>query len=123
LLVEYGWQPPAHTGQALLQVHCHQRAVLGASADASLLLAAGLEQVPVAPSCCGLAGNFGFEREHYALAQTVGEQVVLPAVRMTSPETVLVADGFSCRTQIAHGTGRRAVHLAELLARDVTLAS
>jgi Fe-S oxidoreductase len=119
LLTGCGWEPPARSGDALLQVHCHQRAVLGSAADERLLDRIGLARQPLEPSCCGLAGNFGFERGHYAVAQAVGERVLLPAVRAASEETVLLADGFSCRTQIAHGTGRRALHLAELLAADL----
>jgi FAD/FMN-containing dehydrogenase/Fe-S oxidoreductase len=116
LLVDQDWEPQRRDGDALMQVHCHQRAVLGATADAELVARVGLAQQPLEPSCCGLAGNFGFERGHYAVSQAVGERVLLPAVRAASPETVLLADGFSCRTQIAHATGRRALHLAELLA-------
>jgi hypothetical protein len=63
-----------------------------------------------------LAGNFGFEQGHYELSRAVGERVILPAVRAADPTTAVVADGFSCRTQIAHGTTRNAIHLAELLA-------
>jgi Fe-S oxidoreductase len=110
-----GWQPPRRTGAALLQVHCHQRAVLGATADEQILARTGLSLQPLEPSCCGLAGNFGFERGHYAVSQAVGERVLLPAVRAAAPGTVVLADGFSCRTQIAQATGRRALHLAELL--------
>jgi Fe-S oxidoreductase len=119
LLTERGWEPPRRSGDALLQVHCHQRAVLGAAADEQLLARIGLAMHPLEPTCCGLAGNFGFERGHYEVAQAVGERVLLPAVRAASAETVLLADGFSCRTQIAHGTGRRARHLAELLAEGL----
>jgi Fe-S oxidoreductase len=109
------WEPPRLGGQALLQTHCHQRAVLGGSApDSELLARAGVAELPIEPSCCGLAGNFGFE--HYSVAQAVGERVVLPAVRAADPLTAILADGFSCRTQIEQSTGRRALHLAELLA-------
>ena len=65
--------------------------------------------------CCGLAGNFGFERGHYEVSKACGERVLLPAVRAAEPETLILADGFSCRTQIAQETGREAIHLAELL--------
>jgi Fe-S oxidoreductase len=110
-----GWDPPRLGGQALMQTHCHQRAVLGGSSpDSALLARAGVAELPIEPSCCGLAGNFGFE--HYSVAQAVGERVVLPAVRAADPSAVVLADGFSCRTQIQQSTGRRALHLAELLA-------
>lgn len=67
--------------------------------------------------CCGLAGNFGFERGHYAVSVAAGEQVLLPAVRAAAPDTVVLADGFSCRTQITQQTDRTGMHLAELIAR------
>jgi len=63
--------------------------------------------------CCGMAGPFGFERDKYAVAQAVGERALLPAVRSAAPETLIVADGFSCREQIRQSTGRTAMHLAE----------
>jgi len=66
--------------------------------------------------CCGLAGNFGFERDHYPVSMAVGELALLPAVRAAGPDTLVIADGISCRLQIAHGTGRPAYHLAEVLA-------
>jgi Fe-S oxidoreductase len=66
--------------------------------------------------CCGMAGPFGFERDKYNVSQTLGERVLLPAVRSADPNTVIVTDGFSCREQIAQNTTRRAVHVAEVLA-------
>jgi Fe-S oxidoreductase len=110
------WQPPQLGGEALVQVHCHQHAVMGFDADRALLSAAGVKAVVPDSGCCGLAGNFGFEQGHYELSQAVGERVILPAVREASTGTAVVADGFSCRTQIGQGTHRRAQHLAELLA-------
>jgi Fe-S oxidoreductase len=65
--------------------------------------------------CCGMAGPFGFEKSKYDVSLAVGERVLLPAVRKTAPDTVIVADGFSCQEQIHQATGRRAVHLAEAL--------
>ena len=71
--------------------------------------------------CCGLAGNFGFERGHYGISLAIAESGVLPAVRSASPETLILADGFSCRTQIEQGgTGRRPLHMAEALAQALT---
>ena len=89
---------------------------LGFDADRSLMAKAGINAVVPDSGCCGLAGNFGFERGHYEVSGAVGERVLLPAVRAAAPDTAIVADGFSCRTQIGHGTPRRAVHLAQLLA-------
>lgn len=115
-LVGSGWQPPQLGTNALVQTHCHQHAVLGFDADRALMAAAGIvAEVPDA-GCCGLAGNFGFERGHYQVSMTVGERTLLPTVRAAAGSTAVLADGFSCRTQIAHATPRRAVHLAELLA-------
>jgi Fe-S oxidoreductase len=116
LLVEADWKPPQVGGEALVQTHCHQHAVLGFDADRTLMAAAGIEATVPDSGCCGLAGNFGFERDHYELSKAVGERVLLPAVRSLPDATAVLADGFSCRTQIAHGTTRRARHLAELLA-------
>ncbi len=110
------WEPPQVSTEALVQTHCHQHAVLGFDAERELMAKAGIRADIPDSGCCGLAGNFGFERGHYEVSRAVGERVLLPAVREAAPTTAVVADGFSCRTQIAHGTPRRAVHLAELLA-------
>lgn len=116
LLTRSDWTPPDVGSEALVQTHCHQHAVLGFDADRALMAAAGIRADIPDSGCCGLAGNFGFERGHYEVSRAVGERVLLPAVRAADADTAIVADGFSCRTQIAHGTPRRAVHLAELLA-------
>ncbi len=115
-LTRSGWRPPQVSKEALVQTHCHQHAVLGFDADRALMADAGIRASIPDSGCCGLAGNFGFERGHYDVSKAVGERVLLPAVRAADPDTAVVADGFSCRTQIAHGTQRRAVHLAQLLA-------
>ncbi len=65
--------------------------------------------------CCGMAGSFGFDADKYAVSQAIGERVLLPAVRKASSDTLIVSDGFSCREQIAQGTGREALHLADAL--------
>ncbi len=110
------WEPPQLGGEALVQVHCHQHAVLGFDADRALMAAAGVTATVPDSGCCGLAGNFGFETGHEELSRAVGERVILPAVRAAEANTTVLADGFSCRTQIAGETSRRARHLAELLA-------
>ncbi|HZX02726.1 FAD-binding and (Fe-S)-binding domain-containing protein [Kribbella sp.] len=115
-LVDAGWSPPEVGGEAFVQPHCHQHAVLGFDADRKLMAAAGIDTSQAAPGCCGLAGNFGFERDHYEVSKAVGERTLLPAVRSLPSTTTVLADGFSCRTQIAQGTPRTARHLAELLA-------
>jgi len=111
------WRPPRIGRKAVVQVHCHQHAVLGFGADRQLLADAGVDVDVLDSGCCGLAGNFGFEAGHYDVSMACAERVLLPAVRGTDPDTVVLADGFSCRTQIEQGfAGRKAVHVAELLA-------
>lgn len=122
LLLEHtpGWIPPSLAGvHGLAQVHCHQHAVLGWDADAKLLDTAGAKIQRLASGCCGLAGNFGFEAGHFEISQACAEQVLLPSIRDADPDDVVLADGFSCRTQIHEldGGGKEALHLAELLAR------
>jgi Fe-S oxidoreductase len=116
-----GWEPPRLDGvRAISQVHCHHHAVLDDwSADEKLLNAAGAEAERLDSGCCGLAGNFGFEAGHLEVSKACAEHVLLPAVRSADPEVVVLADGFSCRTQIHEldSGGREAVHLAELLDR------
>jgi FAD/FMN-containing dehydrogenase/Fe-S oxidoreductase len=111
-----GWTGPDLGGvTAVAQPHCHQHAVLGWAADRDLLARTGA-QVTAVGGCCGLAGNFGAERGHYDVSVAVAETALLPAVRAAGPDALLLADGFSCRTQLDHLAGRRALHLAELLA-------
>ena len=112
-----GWQPPQVGGQAIAQTHCHQHAIMGYDEDKELLRAAGVDVDVLDAGCCGLAGNFGFEAGHYDVSMACGERALLPAVRDAPPDALVLADGFSCRTQIEQGdTGRTAVHLAEVLA-------
>jgi FAD/FMN-containing dehydrogenase/Fe-S oxidoreductase len=109
-----GWQPPDLSAvEAVAQPHCHQHAVLGWTADAQLLGRAGA-RVTAVGGCCGLAGNFGAERGHYDVSVAVAETALLPALR-TAPKATVLADGFSCRTQLADLTDRRGIHLAQLL--------
>ncbi len=110
-----GWKPPPLAGvEAVVQPHCHQHAVMGFEADAALLAEAGAETHQVA-GCCGLAGDFGMVRGHYDVSVAIAENGLLPVLR-ESPDAVLVADGFSCRTQAEQLASRHGVHLAELLA-------
>ncbi len=123
-----GWEPPQlgsdegtgsqRKAKAMAQVHCHQHAVMGWEADAALLEAAGVDAEHLDSGCCGLAGNFGFTKGHGRVSRDLAEQVLLPRVREADPDTVVLADGFSCRTQVhdLDSGGREAVHLAELLA-------
>ncbi|MGI9079680.1 MAG: hypothetical protein ACR2GF_02450 [Acidimicrobiales bacterium] len=103
-------------GQAIVHGHCHHKAIMGMDAEMDLLGRAGVDADLLDSGCCGLAGNFGFEAGHYDVSMACAERVLLPAVRQASPATVVVADGFSCRTEISQATERRAVHTAEILA-------
>jgi Fe-S oxidoreductase len=106
---------PHVQARVLYHAHCHQKAIFGTDADMRLLKKMGVAVEAPDTGCCGMAGSFGFEANHYEVSMKVGERVLLPAVRASEPATVVVADGFSCREQIAQGTGRRALHLAEFL--------
>ena len=113
------WRPPSLDGvEVIAQPHCHQHAVMGWEADAAVLAGAGA-QVTTVGGCCGLAGNFGVERGHYEISVAVAENALLPAVRAANVDTVLLADGFSCRTQLEQLTDRPGVHLAEFLAEHI----
>lgn len=115
------WNPPDLRGTEIVaQPHCHQHAVLGWEADEELLTRAGAAVRSVG-GCCGLAGNFGVEKGHYDVSVKVAETALLPAVREAGEETVLLADGFSCRTQLADLAGRSGKHLAELLRDNVSV--
>jgi Fe-S oxidoreductase len=110
-----GWQPPNLAGTtAIVQPHCHHRAILGFAADQALLAQAGV-RARLVDGCCGLAGNFGAERGHYDLSVAVANNALLPALA-AAPEAIALTDGFSCRTQVDNLAHRRGVHLAELLA-------
>lgn len=109
------WTPPRLDRPAAGQTHCHQHAVLGDAAERRLRDAAGLTGT-LAGGCCGLAGNFGFERGHEEVSRACAEEQLLPAVRAADDTAVILADGFSCRTQLAQLSGRRGRHLAEVLA-------
>jgi FAD/FMN-containing dehydrogenase/Fe-S oxidoreductase len=102
--------------RALLHGHCHQKALVPKDGEKEVLEALGVELEILDAGCCGMAGSFGFERgERYEVSMRCGERVLLPAVRQAPPDALILADGFSCREQIAQGTGRRALHLAQVL--------
>jgi FAD/FMN-containing dehydrogenase/Fe-S oxidoreductase len=109
--------PESATGRhALVQTHCHQHAVLGFEADLRVMARGGLDVERPNPGCCGMAGGFGFERgRKYEVSCAVAEQALLPALREAPDDALVLADGFSCREQIAQLSGRRALHLAEAL--------
>ncbi|MGI5482192.1 FAD-binding and (Fe-S)-binding domain-containing protein [Streptomyces lavendofoliae] len=119
-LEEYApdWRPPRLDRPVTGQTHCHQHAVLGDAADRRLRARAGLTG-DLAGGCCGLAGDFGFTRGHYDVSVACAEDQLLPAVRAAGPGAEVLADGFSCRTQLDQLAGTRARHLAEVLAEGL----
>ncbi len=118
-LLEYApdWQPPQLDREVLVHAHCHHRAVFGVNSELQLLKKTGAKVSLLDSGCCGMAGPFGFERDKYEVSQTLGNRVLLSAVRNASPETIILTDGFSCAQQITQNTAARPLHLAELLAR------
>ena len=117
-----GYEPPKLSGAAVLHGHCHEKSLARLGDVEHVLAAAGLDVESLDSGCCGLAGSFGYEADHYEISMRIGEQALLPAVRRSSPDALVVADGFSCRQQIVHGTGRPALHLAEVLQRGLRLS-
>ncbi|MFE2679867.1 FAD-binding and (Fe-S)-binding domain-containing protein [Streptomyces hygroscopicus] len=109
------WQPPRIDRPVVGQTHCHQHAVLGDAAERRLRERAGLTGA-LSGGCCGLAGNFGFEDGHYEVSVACAEEQLLPSVRAAGPGTEVLADGYSCRTQLNQLAGRKGRHLAEVLA-------
>jgi Fe-S oxidoreductase len=111
---DFPW--PALPRAALIQGHCHQKALMGMTGEETMLAKLGVAVEAPEPGCCGMAGAFGFERgEHCRVSLDIGERALLPAVRAAPEETLIIADGFSCREQIAQATGRRPLHLAEVM--------
>ena len=107
---------PMDGTRILFHGHCHQKAVTGTAATVALLRAIpGAEVTEVDAGCCGMAGSFGFEAEHYDLSLRIGELRLFPAVRAEPAGTIIAASGVSCRQQIAHGTGRAARHPLEIV--------
>jgi FAD/FMN-containing dehydrogenase/Fe-S oxidoreductase len=109
------YQPPRLRRKALVQGHCHHKATAGLGTEMDILRRLGLDiEIPEA-GCCGMAGSFGFEKEHYDLSMQCGERALLPAVRAAASETLIIADGFSCQEQIAQATRRQPLHLAQVI--------
>jgi FAD/FMN-containing dehydrogenase/Fe-S oxidoreductase len=111
---------PQFKRKALLHGHCHHKSIMKMTAEESLLRRMGIEFQSPAPGCCGMAGSFGFEHDKYDISAAIGELELLPAVRKAPDDWLIIADGFSCREQIAQGTSRRALHLAEVLQMALT---
>jgi Fe-S oxidoreductase len=110
------YQPPQLHRSAIVHGHCHRKALMGMDATKKLLKGMGMEAELLDSGCCGMAGSFGYEPKAYDVSMKVGEHQLLPHVRDTSRSDFVIADGFSCREQIAQSTDRRALHLAEVVA-------
>jgi FAD/FMN-containing dehydrogenase/Fe-S oxidoreductase len=115
-LLAHDYKPPPLDIDVLVHTHCHQKSLFGTRGDAAILERTGARAVWLDSGCCGMAGSFGFNPDHAALSRSVGELVLLPEVRKQPITTVILTNGFSCREQVKHGTGRTAMHLAQVLA-------
>jgi Fe-S oxidoreductase len=109
------YRPPHLSSDALVHGHCHHKAILNFDREKALLRDMGLNAQVLDSGCCGMAGAFGYETEHYETGLKCGERVLLPAVRNAPASQMVIADGFSCREMIRQETGRKAVHLAQVL--------
>jgi len=109
------FQLPKLARKALVHGHCHHKSVMRMTDEEIILRRMGIDFQTPAPGCCGMAGAFGFESGKYELSVAIGELELLPAVRRASPDCLIIADGFSCREQIAQCTNRHAMHLAEVI--------
>jgi len=109
------FQLPTFPRKAVLHGHCHHKSLMRMTDEESVLRKMGIDFQAPAPGCCGMAGSFGFERDKYEISIAIGELELLPAVRNAASDCLIIADGFSCREQIAQCTTRRALHLAEII--------
>ncbi|MFB9128985.1 FAD-binding oxidoreductase [Paraburkholderia dipogonis] len=108
---------PTLAADVIVHGHCHQKALFGMQGDTALLNKLGVNWKLLDTGCCGMAGSFGFNAEHHALSTKIGEDKLFPAVRAAGAETIVLTNGFSCREQIEQGTGRHAMHIAQLAQR------
>jgi Fe-S oxidoreductase len=107
------WRPRSLNARAVVHGHCHHKATFGLTGDLALLDRMGIECTQPEAGCCGMAGSFGFHPERYFLSMKLAERALLPAVRQAASDTLVIADGYSCREQIAQGASRRALHIAD----------
>ncbi len=117
---DFAW--PKLDANVVVHGHCHQKSLFGMGGDTALLDKLGVRWKLLDTGCCGMAGSFGFNEAHYDLSMKVGEDKLLPAVRAASADTIVVTNGFSCREQIEHGTGRQSLHIAQLAAKALGVA-
>ncbi len=114
---------PRLSRKALVHGHCHHKAILTMKAEERLYDRMGLDYEVLDSGCCGMAGSFGLEKEHYSISVACGERALLPAVRQAEQSTLIIADGFSCREQISQMTHRKAKHTAEILQMAINAGS
>jgi Fe-S oxidoreductase len=110
-----GWEPPKLHRKAIVHSHCHHEAAMGFDTETKLLERMGLDSEVLDSGCCGMAGSFGFEHGHYDISVAIGERRLLPAARQATGDALLIADGFSCKTQVHELTDRRPLHLAQVM--------
>ena len=116
LLEKENYEPPKLERKAVVHGHCHHKAIMGMSDEEKVLTKLGLDFEVLDSGCCGMAGSWGYEKgDHYEVSIKAGERVLLPAVRNAKKDALIVTDGFSCRSQIAEATDRRALHLAQVI--------
>jgi len=115
-LEKNGYQPPKLARKAIVHGHCHHKAIMRLKEEKQMMDKMGLDYRLLESGCCGMAGAFGYERDHYEISLAIGERVLLPAVREAEESTIIIADGFSCQSQIEQQAGRKALHLAEVIA-------
>lgn len=111
--------PPKLDCNILVHSHCHQKSLFGTKGDMALLTDLGAQANYIDSGCCGMAGSFGFNPNHIEISKAAGELVLFPAVRSAAEDTIILTNGFSCREQIEQETGRKVMHLAELLNKAV----
>ncbi len=115
LINKADYRPPQLQRKALVHGHCHHKSVLKFDSEFELLKRTGLDFHVLDSGCCGMAGSFGFEADKYDVSVKIGERTLLPAVRNAAADTLIITDGFSCYQQIEGLTGRKALHIAEVL--------
>ena len=114
---------PKLDAEVIVHGHCHQKALFGMQGDTTLLERLGVKWKLLDTGCCGMAGSFGFNAEHQALSEKIGEDKLFPAIRSAAAQTIVLTSGFSCREQIEQGTGRHALHIAQLAQRALAARS
>ena len=114
-LVQADYKPPTLKASAIVHGHCHQKAIMGLTAEIKMLDRLGLDYDILDSGCCGMAGSFGFDKNKYTVSRQIGELVLLPEVRAASRDTLVITNGYSCREQIEQCSDRKALHLADLL--------